>query len=161
MTGHWTHCSACSNGLTDKGLDEAALLRNSQGLSNNTVGQGEIVGRKEKRRHSRRLLRIEARYQNATGRVLKGMARDLSLGGVFIETDYPLEMETNITLSLDAVDIGKVIYVHGIVVRIVPYKGMGIRFISDNKRDIELLIHAMRKLDQASLLSLSRSGMGD
>ncbi|MBN2298937.1 MAG: PilZ domain-containing protein [Deltaproteobacteria bacterium] len=140
---------------------EHSMLKNTQNLSNNTIGQGGEVGRKENRQHSRKLLRIEARYQDAKGAVLKGTVRDLSLGGVFIETGYPLERQTNITISLDAVDIGKVIDVHGMVVRVVPHTGMGIEFENKNLRDIRLLLHAMRKLDQASLLSLSRSAMGD
>lgn len=147
--------------MDNKRRQTREMLKNTQNLSKNTIGQGDRVGRKENRQHSRKLLRIEARYQDAKGTVLKGTVRDLSLGGVFIETGYPLELQTNITVSLDAVDIGKVIDVYGIVVRVVPHKGMGIEFANKNHRDIRLFLHAMRKLDQASLLSLSRFGIGD
>jgi predicted RNA-binding protein YlqC (UPF0109 family) len=136
-------------------------LKNIQNLSKNTINQGDSLGRKEMRKHSRKLLRIEARYQNTRGTVLKGTVRDLSLGGVFIDTGYPLDQSAYITMSLDAKDIGKVIDVQGKVVRVIPHKGMAIEFTNKEHRDIKLLLHAMRRLDQASLLSLSRSGMGD
>ena len=141
--------------------DDDAVLKNTQNLSNNTINQGDSVSRKEKRKHSRKLLRIEARYQDTNGTVLKGIVRDLSLGGVFIETGYPLEPSVHVTISLDANDIGKVIDVAGKVVRVHPHKGMAIEFANKEHRDIRLLLHAMRRLDQASLLSLSRSAMGD
>ncbi len=137
------------------------ILKNTQNLSNNTINQGDIVGRKQMRKHSRKLLRIEARYQNTRGTVLKGTVRDLSLGGVFIETGYPLDPSAYIHISLDAKDIGKVIDVQGKVVRVVPHQGMAVEFTEKEHRDIKLLLHALRKLDQASLLSLSRSGIGD
>ncbi|HOO37598.1 MAG TPA: PilZ domain-containing protein [Deltaproteobacteria bacterium] len=140
---------------------EDTVLKNTQNLSNNTINQGDSVSRKEMRKHSRKLLRIEARYQDTNGAVLKGIVRDLSLGGVFIETGYPLEPSVYVTISLDAKDIGKVIDVQGKVVRVVAHKGMAIEFANKEHRDIKLLLHAMRRLDQASLLSLSRSAMGD
>jgi len=141
--------------------DEDTVLKNTQNLSNNTINQGDSVSGKEMRKHSRKLLRIEARYQDTNGAVLKGIVRDLSLGGVFIETGYPLEPSVYVTISLDAKDIGKVIDVQGKVVRVVAHKGMAIEFANKEHRDIKLLLHAMRRLDQASLLSLSRSAMGD
>ena len=142
-------------------LEMEAALKNTQNLSNNTINHGDSLGRKEMRKHSRKLMRIEARYQDTTGKVLKGTVRDLSLGGVFIETGYPIDQSVHITVSLDAKDIGKVIDVQGKVVRVLPHKGMAIEFANKEHRDIKLLLHAMRRLDQASLLSLSRSGMGD
>lgn len=135
-------------------------LKNSGNMSNNKAYQDNMLNKREKRKHSRKLLRIEARYQDDRGRVLKGTVRDISLGGVYIDTNYPLEYQSKLTISLDAVDIGKVIDVQGHVVRSIPHRGMGIEFSDKNNRDIRLLLSAMRKLDQASLLSLSRSGMG-
>ncbi|MDT8272592.1 MAG: PilZ domain-containing protein, partial [Desulfomonilia bacterium] len=119
------------------------------------------VGVKEKRRSTRRLLKIEARYQDTTGAVLKGIVRNISMGGVFIETSQPLAEGEFIHLSLDAVDIGKVIDVHGRVARCVPYSGMGIEFAQGNKRDIKLLLSAIRKIDQAHLMALSRAAFED
>lgn len=116
---------------------------------------------KENRKHSRKLIKIEARYQDYKGSVLKGTVRNISLGGVYIETNYPLEPQANIIISLDAQDIGKVIDVQGKVVRAVPHRGMAIEFFSKEHREIKLLLKTLRRLDQASLLSLSRSAMGE
>lgn len=117
--------------------------------------------KKDKRRHSRKLLRIEARYQDSGGRVLKGTVRNVSLGGVFIETQNPLEINDTLHVSLDAHDLGKVIDVSGRVVRIEQGKGMAIEFDDKDNRDIRLLLSTIRKLDQASLLALSRSALGE
>lgn len=114
---------------------------------------------KEHRRYTRKPLKVEARYQDRDGKVLKGIVRNVSLGGVYIETPHPLERGENIHLSLDAVDVGKVIDVEGRVVRSEPEKGMGIEFADQNNKDVKKLISTMRKLDQASMLALSRSAM--
>ncbi|HPC47232.1 MAG TPA: PilZ domain-containing protein [Deltaproteobacteria bacterium] len=114
---------------------------------------------KEKRRYTRKPLRVEARYQDSSGRVLKGIVRNVSIGGVFIETPRPLERGEVIHLSLDAVDLGKVIDVEGRVVRSEPERGMGIEFLDQENKDIKKLISTMRKLEQASLLALSRAAM--
>lgn len=113
--------------------------------------------KKEKRRYSRKALKIEARYQDSDGKVLKGTVRNISIGGVFIETSRPLERGQSIHVSLDAKDVGRVIDVEGIVARYLPDRGMGIEFLDKDNRDIKKLLSAMRKLDQASMISLSRS----
>jgi predicted RNA-binding protein YlqC (UPF0109 family) len=117
--------------------------------------------KKESRKYTRKLLRIEARYQDFEENVLKGTVRNISLGGVYVETSNPLEKNLAIRLSLDAVDLGKVIDVYGKVVRVDEGKGMGIEFQDKENRDIKLLLTTLRKLDQASLLALSRSALGD
>jgi len=113
--------------------------------------------KKDKRRFTRKPLKIEARYQDKIGLVLKGTVRNISIGGVFIETPRPLERGETIHMTLDAVDVGRVIDVEGKVVRCVPEQGMGIEFLDQDNRDVKKLISTMRKLDQASLLALSRS----
>jgi hypothetical protein len=117
--------------------------------------------KKEKRRSSRKLLRIEARYQDPDSKVLKGVLRNISLSGVYIETLNTLDLRAKVHLSLDATDLGKVIDVAGTVARVDEGKGMGVEFDDKNNRDIRLLLSSLRKLDQASLLALSRSGLGD
>ena len=104
-------------------------------------------------------MRVEARYQDKSGKVLKGIVRNISIGGVFIETSRPLERGELISLSLDAMDVGKVIDVTGKVVRQMPDKGMGIEFIDKENKEIRNLIKTMKKLDQASLIALSRSAL--
>ena len=119
--------------------------------------QGECMKLKDKRRYTRKPLKIEARYQDNNGNVLKGTVRNISIGGVFIETPRPLERSEPIHMTLDAVDVGRVIDVEGKVVRCEPEKGMGVEFIDQDNREIKKLISTMRKLDQACMLALSRS----
>jgi hypothetical protein len=113
--------------------------------------------KKEKRRYTRKSLKIEARYQDNNGKVLKGIVRNISIGGVFIETSRPLDRGQSIHLSLDAKDVGRVIDVEGVVARFMPDKGMGIEFLDKDNSSIKKLLSAMRKLDQASMIALSRS----
>ncbi len=117
--------------------------------------------KKDKRRHSRKLLKIEARYQDSDSKVLKGTVRNISISGIFIETPSPLSMNTALHICLDAMDLGKVIDVTGKVVRIEQSRGMAIEFDNKENRDIKLLLSTLRKLDQASMLALSRSALGD
>jgi hypothetical protein len=117
--------------------------------------------KKEKRRHSRKLLRVEARYQDPESRVLKGVLRNISLSGLYIETTNTLEVHTKVHMSLDATDLGKVIDVSGRVIRSEDKKGMAIEFDDKDNREIRLLLSSLRKLDQASMLALIRSGLGE
>ncbi|HOJ14151.1 MAG TPA: PilZ domain-containing protein [Deltaproteobacteria bacterium] len=114
---------------------------------------------KEKRRYTRKPLKVEARYHDKKGTVLKGIVRNVSMGGIYIETSRPLERGETIRLSLDAVDLGKVIDVEGRVVRSEAERGMGIEFTDHDNKDIKKLISTIRKLEQASLLALSRAAM--
>ena len=104
-------------------------------------------------------MKIEARYQDSNGEVLKGTVRNISIGGVYIETPHTLTYGEFLRLTLDAVDVGRVIDVEGKVVRCEPAKGMGIEFTDQDNREVKKLISTMRKLDQASLLALSRSAL--
>jgi hypothetical protein len=131
-------------------------------MSNNiTPSRCGVYVKKDVREHTRKLLRIEARYQDFEETVLKGTVRNISLGGVYVETLNPLEVNLVVRISLDAVDLGKVIDVLGKVVRVDQGKGMGIEFHDKENRDIKLLLSTLRKLDQASLLALSRTALGD
>jgi Tfp pilus assembly protein PilZ len=90
---------------------------------------------------------------------LEGVVRNVSIGGIYIETPSPLEMGEDITLTLDAVDLGKVIDLEGRVVRSEPGRGMGIEFADQENKDVRKLIGTIRKLEQASMLALSRAAM--
>jgi hypothetical protein len=139
------------------------VLSNDYQVSNKKKREkshGESV-KKEKRRHSRKLLRIEARYQDPDSRVLKGILRNISLSGLYIETANTLDAQTKLHMSLDATDLGKVIDVAGRVIRTDEKKGMAIEFEDKDNREIRLLLSSLRKLDQASMLSLIRSSLGD
>lgn len=111
-------------------------------------GRNNRMEDEDSRRHPRKSLKIEVRFQDTKGKVLKGTVRDLSLSGVYIDTSYPLELKTNVIISFDAVDIGKVVDVYGRVVRVIPNRGMAVDFGNKKQHDIELLLEVMKKLDQ-------------
>lgn len=115
--------------------------------------------RKDKRKYSRRLLRIEVRYEGINGEVLKGTACNISRGGLYIETGHPLEKGSQLRVTLDAHDFGKVIDVSGRVVRVEQGRGMAVEFDDQNHSGIIHLISALRRLEKASLLALSRSAL--
>jgi Tfp pilus assembly protein PilZ len=119
--------------------------------------QGESMKPKDKRRYTRKPLKIEARYQDNNRNVLKGTVRNISTGGVFIETPHPLDRGESFRMTLDAVDLGRVIDVEGKVVRCESEKGMGVEFIDQDNREVKKLISTMRKLDQACMLALSKA----
>ena len=111
---------------------------------------------KDKRRYTRNPFKIEARYQDANRKILKGTVRNIGIGGVYIETPHTLERGEIISMTLDLIDEGRVIDVEGKVVRCESEKGMGIEFTDQDNCEIKNLISTMRKLEQASLLALSR-----
>ena len=112
---------------------------------------------KNKRHLTRKPLKIEARYQDLNRKVLKGTVRNIGIGGVYIETPHTLELGEIIRIILDVIDEGRIIYVEGKVVHCEPEKGMGIEFTDQDNREIKKLISTMRKQDQTSLLTLSKS----
>jgi len=113
-------------------------------------GQDRRKKNEDKRKHPRKSLKIEVRFQDTKGAILKGTVRDLSLGGVYIDTSHPLELETNVIISFDAVDIGKVVDVYGRVSRIIPNRGMAVDFGNKKQPDIQQLLKVMENLDLRS-----------
>ncbi len=112
----------------------------------------------EKRKHMRRPLRIDARYQDRDGTIMQGRVRNIGMGGAYIETRDILDVETTLNLCLDVVDIGKVIDIHSKVVRVTPEDGMAVEFRDKQNKEIRNLLDVMRKLQKASILSLNRVG---
>ena len=85
--------------------------------------------------------------------------RAISRGGLYIETGHPLEKGSQLRVTLDAHDFGKVIDVSGRVVRVEQGRGMAVEFDDQNHSGIIHLISALRRLEKASLLALSRSAL--
>ncbi len=94
----------------------------------------------EKRKHQRRPLVIEARFQDRFGKIIKGSVSDISMSGASIETNEPLNPDTPLNLSLDLVDFGKVVEVHCRVVRVRPGESMGVKFSSDSDRQVAAIM---------------------
>ncbi len=92
----------------------------------------------ERRNYKRKQVDINAIYKGSLDTFEKGRVKDISYGGMFIETGSPLEEGVLVVASLDVSDFGKIIRVQGNVVRTTP-KGAGINFSSIDKRGIETI----------------------
>ncbi|MCD6570684.1 MAG: PilZ domain-containing protein [Deltaproteobacteria bacterium] len=92
----------------------------------------------ERRDYRRKQVDINAVYKGSSETFEKGQIKDISYGGMFIETDSPLDEGTLIIASLDASDFGKIIRVQGHVIRVTT-KGAGIKFTSIDKKGVETI----------------------
>jgi len=92
----------------------------------------------ERRNYKRKQVEINAIYKGSLDTFEKGRVKDISYGGMFIETVSPLDEGTLVIASLDASDFGKIIRVQGNVVRTTP-EGVGINFTSIDRRGIETI----------------------
>jgi hypothetical protein len=104
----------------------------------------------EKRLQKRDILRIEARYNDVAGNVLKGEVLNISLGGAYIHTRYPLNFGSPLNLGLDDVDIRKVFDVHGHVVRVDPGNTMAVEFTHKGDKKIQRLIDMIKRVTFSS-----------
>lgn len=92
----------------------------------------------EKRIHPRRVLRTKMVIEDESGEgFLYFYTTDLSLGGVFLESDIPLNIGTQVLLSFSLKDgelpirtLGKVVRVEKDPNDILPIIGMGIQFVN-------------------------------
>jgi hypothetical protein len=64
-----------------------------------------------------------------TGEMLGGWSRDLSRGGIFIETTAELPVGTNVEVFVGGVGVG--VQIFGKVVHVVPGLGFGAKFTED------------------------------
>lgn len=99
---------------------------------------------KEKRRHKRFKCSVTAEFDSKNRRH-KGVIRDISLGGIFIENNQPLPVGQEIYLTLFSQSLQRASRIAGIIVR-SSLKGMGVQFSAlsmNQKRIIRLVIDEM------------------
>ena len=90
---------------------------------------------RERRRTRRLPVEIQIQYETADG-FFQDYIRNLSLGGIFIETSKPLPMHTKLKVQFSLPDMGAPIVADGVVVHTLrvgqprnpSLSGMGIRF---------------------------------
>jgi hypothetical protein len=85
-------------------------------------------------------------HTDAGGSPIRGATADLSLGGCYIETIFPLPNGTNLDLQLS---IGNTVLIAAAVVACDPQVGNGIRFISMLPEDRETLEAFLKAAQQA------------
>lgn len=101
-----------------------------------------------KRQYSREVVKIEARYQDTAGNVLRGTVLNIGAGGVYIQTQHPLHIGAPLSLGLDFIELGKVIDVHGWVVRVDPGKAMAVEFTRKDDRALDSLLSMLKRVDR-------------
>lgn len=106
---------------------------------------------REKRRYKRFTCSVSAEFDSKNRRH-KGVIRDISLGGIFIENIQPLPVGQEIYLTLFSQSLQRASRIAGIIVRSNP-EGMGVQFSElsmNQKRIIRLVIDEMAEQGQAA-----------
>ena len=76
----------------------------------------------------------------------KGRVLNISRGGMYILTDHPAEIDDYIIASVDAEELGKIVWVQGRVVWSLPEApgsegGMAVRFMRSDQKGINALMN--------------------
>ena len=106
----------------------------------------------DRRKHPRVLLRALVDYESEDT-FLYDYSKDLSQGGLFIQTDKPLKVNETIDLKFSLPDIAKVFEVKGQVRWVNPesvgglMKGMGIAFQELSPEDKKLIQNYVLKMN--------------
>jgi len=89
----------------------------------------------EKRKYPRRKLGCPALFRGCTEAPENVRIRDISRGGLFIETSNPSDHGETVHLHIDRYHMGMDMGIMGTVVRPVPEYGMGIQIFSTTNDD--------------------------
>ena len=81
----------------------------------------------EKRKHARRSTLIDITYSSDKRRVFEGFIRNISAGGLYIETKLVSELGQQLKMTFSHPESGNPIKVEGKIVR-VDSGGIGVRF---------------------------------
>jgi len=106
----------------------------------------------EKRKEPRVPVRIRIQYETAD-RFFEDYIRNLSLGGIFIETEKPLPVDTKLKIQLSLPEMEEPLIVDGVVVHTLhvgqhtepPESGMGIRFSALDNESKQVLDGYLQK----------------
>ena len=100
----------------------------------------EDLQQSERRKHPRKHCSTPVTYATPE-RIFEDFSRDISPGGVFIETDVPFSVGHEITLMFASPDQEEPIKITGRIVWDAP-KGIGVKFTTPSK-DLEAMIKAL------------------
>ena len=89
----------------------------------------------EKRKYPRRKLACPALFKGGTQACESVHIRDISRGGLFVETLNPADHGENVLINIDGYLLGRDVGIMGKVVRHVPEYGMGILISSTTNDD--------------------------
>ncbi|HEY9161426.1 MAG TPA: PilZ domain-containing protein [Desulfomonilia bacterium] len=89
----------------------------------------------EKRKYPRRKLGCAALFKGGTQALENVRIRDISRGGIFVESQNPTCHGETVIINIDEYNIGRDLGIKGIVVRNIPEYGMGIQILSTTNDD--------------------------
>ena len=106
-----------------------------------------VHSKKEKRLFPRKPIRTEVIFENQDSQgVLYYFSKDISAGGLFVETDQPIKIGTQVFLRISLVPNAKPIQATGEVVRVMKSEkqkhgkvGIGISFVYIHPLDREMI----------------------
>jgi len=109
------------------------------------------------RRQPRIPLAIKARYVTPDGHQFESLTEGISGGGLFIESNRPVPVGTEITIELALPDQpaerlqakGKVVWVRPQRERTVHFPGMGVQFTEISAEGLEKVVNLVKSLNQA------------
>jgi hypothetical protein len=91
------------------------------------------------RRHTRSPVKTPLEFTQSDPRqVTFGFARDICVGGMFVETEFPAPLGTTVTLRVTLPGLDDETVAVG-VVRWTRHKGMGIKFLSIGAEDTRVI----------------------
>jgi PilZ domain len=97
----------------------------------------------EKRRHPRKEVRIPVAFTLGDGRRIEAVSRDMSIGGMFVETDTSAPFASVVTVDLMIPGAKQPIQVKS-TVRWTQPDGMGVQFGLMGVRDTHALTEILR-----------------
>jgi hypothetical protein len=98
----------------------------------------------EKREFERNKVNVPARYRSGNGDNHTGLVRDISFGGMFLESLFKHNVGDHVEADLNIEQYGKIAWAHGHVVR-TNEKGIGIKFTHYDVNGVDDIIHYHRK----------------
>jgi hypothetical protein len=98
----------------------------------------------EKREFERNKVAVPARYRSGSEDDHQGLVRNISFGGMFLESQFKHEAGDHIQADLNIEEYGKIAWVHGHVVRTTE-KGIGVKFTHYDVNGVDDIIHLHRK----------------
>jgi hypothetical protein len=110
----------------------------------------------EKRRNSRYLCRGGVSIRTASAMfAIHGEGKDISIGGIYVESMHPVAVNTHVTLNLTIEGIG--LEARGVVRTSYPLVGMGICFNNVSAHDQERIALIIKRAQQAEAAGTSIS----
>ncbi|HEY9162267.1 MAG TPA: PilZ domain-containing protein [Desulfomonilia bacterium] len=99
----------------------------------------------EKRASSRIDVNLRAVFREGKNEAFRTQITNISSGGLFMKTPQYLKIGTDVTVDIDAENIGQIIWVSGHVVRIAK-TGVAVEITDTNKTNFEMFLETEKRM---------------